>query len=197
MDLYPALRAFVDAGRVPDDDLVRAELFRRFGFYPTESSEHHAEYNPWFIPKGDPVERFHIPIGEYLDRVANNLDEYDETKRRLDAGEPFEIERSGEYAAVIVHSLRDRRAGAGIVGNVMNTGGSSRTSPPMPAWRCPALSTAPASIRVAVGPLPAAVRGLRPPGGRHAGADGPGRPATRTATPSTTRSCRTRRSRHA
>ena len=52
-DLYPDLRAFVDAGRVPDDDLVRAELFRRFGFYPTESSEHHAEYNPWFIPKGD------------------------------------------------------------------------------------------------------------------------------------------------
>ena len=70
------------------------------GFYPTESSEHHAEYNPWFIPKGDPVERFHIPIGEYLDRVAHNLDEYAETKRRLDAGEPFEIERSGEYAAV-------------------------------------------------------------------------------------------------
>ena len=41
-----------DAGRVPDDDLVRADLFRRFGIYPTESSEHHAEYNPWFIPKG-------------------------------------------------------------------------------------------------------------------------------------------------
>ena len=51
-DLYPDLAAFVAAGRVPDDDLVRADLFRRFGFYPTESSEHHAEYNPWFIPKG-------------------------------------------------------------------------------------------------------------------------------------------------
>ena len=72
-DLYPDLRAFVAADRVPDDDLVRAELFRRLGFYPTESSEHHAEYNPWFIPKGDAVERYHIPIGEYLDRVANNL----------------------------------------------------------------------------------------------------------------------------
>ena len=91
-DLYPDLRAFVAADRVPDDDLVRAELFRRLGFYPTESSEHHAEYNPWFIPKGDSVERFHIPIGEYLDRVANNLEEYAETNRRLDAGESFEIE---------------------------------------------------------------------------------------------------------
>ena len=64
-DLYPDLQAFVDAGRVPDDDLVRADLFRRFGWYPTESSEHHAEYNPWFIPKGQ-VEPFHVPIGEYL-----------------------------------------------------------------------------------------------------------------------------------
>ena len=120
-DLYPALREFVAAGRVPDDDLVRAELFRRLGYYPTESSEHHAEYNPWFIPKGDAVERYHIPIGEYLDRVAHNLDEYDETKRRLDAGEPFEIEQSGEYAAVIIHSLLTSEP-ARIVGNVMNRG---------------------------------------------------------------------------
>jgi alpha-galactosidase len=117
-DLYPDLRAFVDAGRVPDDDLVRADLFRRFGIYPTESSEHHAEYNPWFIPKGQ-VEPFHVPIGEYLSRVANNLDEYAETKRRLDAGEPFEIERSGEYAAVIVNAMATG-VPTRIVANVMN-----------------------------------------------------------------------------
>jgi alpha-galactosidase len=120
-DLYPELRAFVAGGGVPDDDLVRAELFRRLGYYPTESSEHHAEYNPWFIPKGDAVERFHIPIGEYLERVANNLAEYAETKRRLDAGEAFEIERSGEYAAVIAHALLTGEP-ARIVGNVMNEG---------------------------------------------------------------------------
>jgi alpha-galactosidase len=120
-DLYPDLRAFVAGGGVPDDDLVRAELFRRLGYYPTESSEHHAEYNPWFIPKGDAVERFHIPIGEYLGRVAHNLDEYAETKRRLDAGEAFEIERSGEYAAVIAHALLAGEP-ARIVGNVMNEG---------------------------------------------------------------------------
>lgn len=118
-DLYPALRAVVEAGRIPPDDLVRAELFRRFGYYPTESSEHHAEYNPWFIPKDDLVARLHIPIGEYLDRVANNLVEYEETKRRLDAGEPFEFERSGEYAAVIAHTLASGDA-TRIVGNVMN-----------------------------------------------------------------------------
>ncbi len=119
-DLYPDLQEFVAAGRVPDDDLVRADLFRRFGFYPTESSEHHAEYNPWFIPKGQ-VEAFHVPLGEYLSRVANNLDEYAETKRRLDAGEPFEIERSGEYAAVIINAIVTGEP-ARIVANVMNFG---------------------------------------------------------------------------
>ena len=153
-DLYPDLRAFVEAGRVPDDDLVRAELFRRLGFYPTESSEHHAEYNPWFIPKGDAVERFHIPIGEYLSRVANNLDEYAETKRRLDAGEPFPIEQSGEYAAVIVHSLLTGRAGADRGQRDQPRGAHRRTSPPTPASRCPCLVDGTGVWPVAVGALP-------------------------------------------
>lgn len=119
-DLYPELEAFINARREPEDDLVRAELFRRFGFYPTESSEHHAEYNPWFIPKAQ-VDPFHVPIGEYLTRVANNLQEYETTKRQLDAGEPFKIEQSGEYAAVIIHAMTTGQP-ARIVANVMNDG---------------------------------------------------------------------------
>jgi alpha-galactosidase len=154
VDLYPALRAFVDDGRVPDDDLVRADLFRRFGRYPTESSEHHAEYNPWYIPKGDLVERLHVPIGEYLSRVAHNLEEYADTKRRLDAGEPFEIERSGEYAAVIVHSMHTG-ALARIVANVPNDGG--RLIPNLAGDACvevPALVDGLGVHPVAVDPLP-------------------------------------------
>ena len=124
-DLYPDLRAFVDAGRTPDEDLVRAELFRRFGYYLSEASEQQAEYSPWFIGKrddrGDTVERFHVPIGEYLERVARNLDEFAETKRKLDAGEAFEIERSGEYAAVIAEAMTTGQP-ARIVANVMNGG---------------------------------------------------------------------------
>ncbi len=152
-DLYPALHSFVGSGRVPDDDLVRADLFRRFGFYPTESSEHHAEYNPWFIPKGQ-VEPFHVPIGEYLSRVANNLAEYEETKRRLDAGEAFDIERSGEYAAVIVHAMATGEP-ARIVANVPNDGG--RLIPNLAADACvevPALVDGLGVHPVAVGPLP-------------------------------------------
>jgi alpha-galactosidase len=124
-DLYPDLRRFVEEGRTPDDNLVRSDLFRRLGFYLTESSEHHAEYNPWFIGKrdaaGDAVERFHVPIGEYLARVAGNLDEYAETKRMLDAGEPFAIEQSGEYAATIAEAMTTGTP-ARIVGNAINHG---------------------------------------------------------------------------
>src|SRR4029450_6692070 len=94
----------------------------------TESSEHHAEYNPWFIPKGQ-VERFHIPIDEYLERVSRNLGEFDDTKRKLAAGEPFDIERSGEYAAVIINSVVTGELSR-IVGNVPHRGGALSTSPP-------------------------------------------------------------------
>src|SRR5258705_1727086 len=106
-DLYPDVRAFVEAGRTPDDDLVRADLFHRLGFYPTESSEHHAEYNPWYIPKRL-VDSYHIPIGEYLRRVSNNLAEFEDTKRRLAGGQPLEIEPSGDEAAAVMHSLATR-----------------------------------------------------------------------------------------
>jgi alpha-galactosidase len=153
-DLYPSLAAFIEAGRAPGDDLVRADLFRRFGLYPTESSEHHAEYNPWYIPKGDLIERLHIPIGEYLDRVAHNLDEYAATKRGLDAGEPFEIERSGEYAAVIIHAMRSGEP-ARIVANVPNDGG--RLVPNLAGDACvevPALVDGLGVHPTAVGPLP-------------------------------------------
>jgi alpha-galactosidase len=151
-DLYPQLDAAVREGRIPDDDLVRAELFKRLGYYPTESSEHHAEYNPWFIPKGQ-VERFNIPIGEYLTRVARNLDEFADTKRKLAAGEPFEIEQSGEYAAVIINSVVTGELSR-IVGNVPNRG---VLIPNLAADACvevPCLVDAFGPRPVAPGPLP-------------------------------------------
>ena len=161
-DLYPALRSFVESGGVPDDDLVRAELFRRFGVYPTESSEHHAEYSPWFIPKGK-AESLHIPIGEYLSRVAHNQAEFEETKRLLDAGAPFEIEQSGEYAPVIVHAM-GTGGSARIVANVMNDvigAGPGGGGPLIPNLALDACVEVPAVVDglgvhpIGTGPLPA------------------------------------------
>ncbi len=160
-DLYPALRSFVASSGVPEDDLVRAELFRRFGFYPTESSEHHAEYSPWFISKNK-VESLHIPIGEYLSRVAHNQAEFAETKRLLDAGAPFEIEQSGEYAPVIVHAMATGKP-ARIVANVLNDAtqaGSAESGPLIPNLALDACVEVPAMVDrlgvhpIGTGPLP-------------------------------------------
>ena len=90
-------------------------------------------------PRATRSSAFHVPIGEYLARVARNLDEYAETKRMLDAGEPFEIERSGEYAAVIINAIDDRRAGPDRRQRDERRGPDRRTSPATPASRCPAL----------------------------------------------------------
>lgn len=120
-DLYPLLRQKVETGDVPADDQVRAELYRRFGYFPTESSEHHAEYSPYFLGHPELVDRLNIPLREYLRRCQVNLGEFAETKRRLDAGEPLDIEPTSEYAAEIIHSMLTGEK-TEIVGNVMNEG---------------------------------------------------------------------------
>lgn len=132
-DLYPLLRRKVEAGEVPAHDRVRPELFRRFGYYPTESSEHHAEYSPYFLGHPELVEQLNIPLREYLRRCQVNLGEFDETKRRLAAGEPLEIEPTSEYAAEIIHCMLTGET-TEIVGNVMNDGG--RLIPNLQAGSC-------------------------------------------------------------
>ena len=67
-DLYPRLRDIVAADPEGLGRRVRVELFKRFGYFPTESSEHSAEYVPWFLPYDDQIERFRIPVDEYLRR---------------------------------------------------------------------------------------------------------------------------------
>jgi alpha-galactosidase len=72
-DLYPRLAEVVEA----DKELrrtVRAEVFRRFGHFPTESSEHGSEYVPWFLHHDDQVEHFRIPVGIYLRLLEDNLE---------------------------------------------------------------------------------------------------------------------------
>ncbi len=69
-DLYPWIRKVIEEGRVPDWNRVRYEVFKRLGYFVTESSEHFSEYVPWFIKRDRPdlIERFHIPLDEYINR---------------------------------------------------------------------------------------------------------------------------------
>lgn len=69
-DLYPKLLALIDGGRVPEHDRVRFDIFKRLGFFVTESSEHFAEYTPWFIKQDrlELIKKYNIPLDEYIRR---------------------------------------------------------------------------------------------------------------------------------
>jgi alpha-galactosidase len=120
-NLYPRLRAIVEADPEGLGRRVRVEIFRRFGYFPTESSEHSAEYVPWFLHHDDQVERFRSEIDEYIRRSDDNLADYAELRRKLEAGEDLEIELNSELASEIVRAVEtgvDRE----IYGNVRNHG---------------------------------------------------------------------------
>ena len=85
-NLYPLL----DDAIARDPELartVRVELYRRLGYFPTESSEHSAEYVPWFMRHDEMVERFRILVGDYVQRSEENLIEYERIRASLAAGE--------------------------------------------------------------------------------------------------------------
>ncbi|WP_431900160.1 hypothetical protein [Nonomuraea sp. bgisy101] len=88
--LYPDL----DAALAADAELkshVRVEMYRRFGFFPTESSEHAAEYVPWIMRHAAETSRLGVPVEEYLRRAGMSLHVYEETRRALAAGRPLLI----------------------------------------------------------------------------------------------------------
>jgi alpha-galactosidase len=119
-DLYPRL----DERIAGDPDLqrrVRVALYRRLGYFPTESSEHLAEYTPWFMRHDDQIERYRIPVDEYIRRSEANLVEFERVKGMLARGESMPIERSNEYASLIIHSIETGQPRV-IYGNVRNTG---------------------------------------------------------------------------
>ncbi len=74
-DLYPLLRQVIAEGRVPDWNRVRYDIFKRLGYFVTESSEHFAEYVPWFIKRDRPdlIEKYSIPLDEYLGRCEAQI----------------------------------------------------------------------------------------------------------------------------
>src|SRR6056297_1835942 len=86
-DLYPRLRAFAESGEVPDWNRVRYDAFRRLGRFVTESSEHFAEYVPWYLKRSRPDvrEALSIPLDEYPGRCRVYEVAWDFVERELDA----------------------------------------------------------------------------------------------------------------
>ena len=120
-DLYPRLDAAIER----DPELrrrVRVEIYRRMGYFPTESTEHGSEYLSWFLRDEAQVERFRLWVSEYASRSEENLDEYEKTKAALAGGGPLEHEEpSNEYAPQIIHSIETGTPRV-VYGNVRNAG---------------------------------------------------------------------------
>ncbi|MGZ4200109.1 MAG: alpha-galactosidase [Thermoleophilia bacterium] len=127
VDLYPLLDEAIAADPDGLGRHVRVQVYKLFGYFPTESSEHFAEYVPWFMRDDAEIDRLRIPVREYIARSEENIGFYEQEKRMLAAGEPFEIERSLEYASLIIHSMVTGTE-RGIYGNVPNRvdGGAGR-----------------------------------------------------------------------
>jgi len=123
-DLYPLIRQVLDEGRVPPANQVRYEMFKRLGYFVTESSEHFSEYVPWFIKRdrADMIERFNIPLDEYIRRCEVQIEGWNLMRHELeDEGKEITINRSVEYGSLIVHSM-ETGIPRTIYGNVPNTG---------------------------------------------------------------------------
>ena len=121
-DLYPRLRQVLrDRPELYPANKVRVEMLFRTGYFVTESSEHFAEYTPYFMQRPEEIERLNIPVDEYLRRCVNQARRLEETRATLERGEALPFERSHEYASYIIHS---HQTGIERVfyGNVMNTG---------------------------------------------------------------------------
>ncbi len=119
-DAYPALWEAMEKPDVFAKDKVRFEMMRRLGYYVTESSEHMAEYVPYFIKRDDLVEQFSIPIDEYVRRSEKNLQKFESTREEVESGAPIEMKRSHEYAAFIIRAIEANQDWS-FNGNVPNS----------------------------------------------------------------------------
>jgi alpha-galactosidase len=120
-DLYPKLDEAIERDPEGLGRRTRVEIYRRFGLFPSESSEHNADLVPWFLAHDSEVDRYRIPVNEYLHRSERGLAKYDELRRSLQAGEPLDVEFGPEYAPQIVHSIETGQPRT-VYANVRNGG---------------------------------------------------------------------------
>jgi len=130
-DLYPDLLAGYREGRFPKPshwnprcpNKVRYEMLTRLGYFVTESSEHFAEYTPYFIKEGraDLIEKFGIPLDEYPKRCIEQVERWKSQAAAYREAETIEVKASHEYASSIMNSAWTGEPSV-IYGNLRNNG---------------------------------------------------------------------------
>ena len=130
-NLYPDLLKGYAEGRLPKPSTwnprcpnkVRYEMLKRLGYFVTESSEHFAEYTPYFIKEGRPdlIEQFGIPLDEYPKRCIEQIERWKDVAASYRDAETIEVAASHEYASAIVNSVWTGEPSV-IYGNQRNNG---------------------------------------------------------------------------
>lgn len=130
-DLYPEIKRRAKAlnaearrpGAAKHDDMVRLEILRHFGYYNTESSEHTAEYSPYWIKSQYPelLEEFNIPLDEYPRRCIRQIEEWKRLSQELVGNPQLTHQRTTEYGSYVIEAM-ETDVPFRIGGNVLNTG---------------------------------------------------------------------------
>lgn len=141
-DLYPEIRRRAGEKNAQEKhgDMVRYDYIEKFGYYCTESSEHNAEYNPFYIKARYPelIDRFNIPLDEYPRRCITQISQWAEEYQRLAAQDVIAHDQSHEYASHIMQAVVTGSPYK-IGGNVLNTGGLIENLPPEACVEVPCL----------------------------------------------------------
>lgn len=153
-DLYPKIKELAAQRSDKHNDMVRYEIMKRFGYYVTESSEHNAEYMPYFIKSKYPelIERFNIPLDEYPRRCVNQIAKWASMRDEVLLKHDLTHERTQEYASRIMEAMETNRPFK-FGGNVLNTG----LIPNLPEGVCvevPCIADKSGVTPTYVGPLP-------------------------------------------
>ena len=123
-DMYPEIKrlALENPDKYPNDK-VRMEVMKRFGYYITESSEHNAEYMPFFIKDKYPelIEKFNIPLDEYPRRCIEQIANWEKQRDQLTKDPHLTHTRTHEYASYIMEAMETNKPYK-IGGNVLNNG---------------------------------------------------------------------------
>ncbi|QGH36455.1 alpha-galactosidase [Gracilibacillus salitolerans] len=155
-DLYPEIKKRAkEKQQEKHDDMVRFELMDKFGYYVTESSEHNAEYHPYFIKNKYPelIDNYNIPLDEYPRRCVNQIEGWKKMRDDLVSDQNLQHERSHEYGSYIIEAM-EKNQPFKIGGNVLNTGGLISNLPENAVVEVPCLVDASGVTPTYVGDLP-------------------------------------------
>jgi alpha-galactosidase len=155
-DLYPEIKKRAkEKQKTKHDDMVRFELMDKFGYYVTESSEHNAEYHPYFIKSRYPelIDRFNIPLDEYPRRCVDQIERWESMREEMVNNTQLTHERSHEYGSYIIEAM-ETNVPFKFGGNVLNTGRLISNLPKNACVEVPCVADRNGIIPCYVGDLP-------------------------------------------